>query len=76
IALAQDVFKKHISGVISDELAIDVFERALELNLGQKSDAFYLARIAESYMRLGDRDTSQICAQKARELDPAVYIAI
>ncbi|MDY6031955.1 MAG: J domain-containing protein [Treponemataceae bacterium] len=72
--LARSVLKKHIAGTISDELAIDVFERALELGFGKKDDAFFLARIAECYYRLGDVATAEICAQKAYEFDGAVYV--
>lgn len=70
--LARSVLRKHISNTISDELAIDVFERALELNFGRKDDAFFLARISECYERIGDLQTSKLCAQKAREFDANV----
>ena len=74
--LTLGVLKRHIAGTISDELAIDVFERALELKFGEKNDAFFLARIAECYERLGDFSTAQICARKAKEFDSSVYVAV
>lgn len=69
IKLARDVFRKHIFGVISDELAIDVFERALELNLGKSDDAFFLSKIAQAYYNLGDYETARICSLEALKLD-------
>ena len=72
--LARSVLKKHICNTISDELAIDVYERALELNFGKKDDAFFLARVAECYFRLGDTQTARICENKAREFDANVDI--
>ncbi len=69
IKLARTVFRKYIAGVISDELAIDVFERALELNLGKSDDAFFLLKIAECYLRLGDLETSRMCLLEAMKLD-------
>lgn len=62
------ILKKNIDGVISDELALDVYERALELNLGRKADSFFLAKMADEYMRLGDTATSKICKSESEKL--------
>ena len=69
LKLARFVFRKHIAGVISDELAIDVFERALELKLGKSDDAFFLLKIAECYLRLGDTETARVCLLEALKFD-------
>jgi hypothetical protein len=72
--LARDVLKKHIEGSIPDELALDAWERALELGFGKADDAFFLSRMAFVYLRMGDIDTAHICIREAFRLDKAVYI--
>lgn len=62
------ILKKNIDGVISDELALDVYERALDLNLGQKADSFFLQKMSEEYSRLGDFTTAEICLQESKKL--------
>ena len=63
-----NILKKNIDGVISDELALDVYERALDLNLGAKNDAFFLRKMSEEYRRLGDLSTAEICLREAEKL--------
>lgn len=62
------ILKKNIDGVINDELALDVYERALDLNLGRKNDVFFLEKMAEEYARLGDVYTAEICRENAEKL--------
>jgi tetratricopeptide (TPR) repeat protein len=62
-----NILKHNIDGVISDELALDVYERALDLNLGTKNDAFFLRKMSEEYRRLGDLSTSEICLREAEK---------
>ena len=68
IEFTLNILKRNIDGVISDELALDVFERALDLNLGTKNDAFFLRKMSEEYRRLGDLSTSEICLKEAEKL--------
>lgn len=62
------ILKKNIDGVISDELALDVYERALDLRFGKAADAFFLRKMSEEYLRLGDSATAQICRNEADKL--------
>ena len=62
-----NILKKNIDGVISDELALDVYERALDLNLGTKNDAFFLRKMSEEYRRLGDLATAEICLRESEK---------
>ena len=68
IEFTLNILKRNIDGVISDELALDVYERALDLNLGAKNDAFFLRKMSEEYRRLGDLNTSEICLKEAEKL--------
>ena len=68
IEFTLNILKRNIDGVISDELALDVFERALDLNLGTKNDAFFLRKMSEEYKRLGDLSTSEICLKESEKL--------
>ncbi|MCR4741637.1 MAG: DnaJ domain-containing protein [Treponema sp.] len=55
------ILKKNIFDIIPDELALDVYERALDLKFGKAADNFFLKRMAELYQRIGDSATAQIC---------------
>ena len=68
IEFTLNILKRNIDGVISDELALDVYERALDLNLGAKNDAFFLRKMSEEYKRLGDLSTAEICLKEAEKL--------
>ncbi|MCQ2575711.1 MAG: J domain-containing protein [Treponema sp.] len=61
ISFTLNILKHNIDGVISDELALDVYERALELELGSSNDAFFLRKMSEEYHRLGDEATARAC---------------
>lgn len=59
------ILKKNIDRVIPDELALDVYERALDLNLGRVNDRFFLKKMGEEYERLGDKETADICFKES-----------
>ena len=58
IEFTLDILKRHIDGEISDELALDVYERALELRVSSSTDAFILNKMSIIYRRLGDFETA------------------
>ncbi len=62
------ILKNNIDGVISDELALDVYERALELKFGKQSDKLFLQKMSEEYHRLGDDNMSEICLEAIAKL--------
>ena len=55
------ILKNNIDRVINDELALDVYERALDLGFGKAADRFFLQRMSEEYLRIGDEATAEIC---------------
>ena len=57
-------------GCFHDSLALKCFERALELGLGAKDDAFILARMAECCERLGDERGAAACRNEAEKIIP------
>ena len=61
------ILKHNIDRVISDELALDVYERALDLNFGKEADRFFLKKMSEEYSRLGDLATAQICLRASEQ---------
>lgn len=65
IDFTMNILKNNIDGVISDELALDVYERALDLKFGKAADKFFLTKMSEEYHRLGDDYTAEICLQAA-----------
>mgnify|MGYP000372839039 FL=1 len=52
-------------GTINDELALDIFERALDLGFSAKDDAFFLRQMAGLYKKMGDYQTAAICEEEA-----------
>ncbi len=67
LSFTLNILKKNIDRVIPDELALDVYERALDLGFGRANDSFFLKKMSEEYMRLGDRVTAEICLQAANK---------
>lgn len=63
-----NILKRNIDCVISDELALDVYERALDLGFGKSADAFFLKKMSEEYHRLGDDATAEICLRESQKL--------
>jgi len=70
IALARDILRNRLMGTVSDELALDCFETALELGFGKKDDAIMLKLMAQAYESLGDVYTARLCLAEALRLDP------
>jgi len=70
IIMVRDIVRNKLPGSVSDELALDCMETALELKLGKKDDAFILKLMAAAYERLGDRYTARLCLEEALRLDP------
>lgn len=63
------ILKNNIEGTLNDELALDLWERALDLGFASKDNAFFLRKMAETYSKIGDRRTADICwAEAEREL--------
>ncbi|HIW35555.1 MAG TPA: J domain-containing protein [Candidatus Treponema faecavium] len=74
LSFARDILRRRIDGFVSDELALDVWERALDLRFGNTDDAFFLAHMAGAYCRIGDGATARICLEEALKLDKKVRI--
>lgn len=66
--LARHVLRNNIEGQMNDELAIDAWERALDLRFGKTDDTFFLHKMADAYERIGDRQTAAICRDAAQKL--------
>ncbi|MBP3710230.1 MAG: J domain-containing protein [Treponema sp.] len=67
ISFTLHILKHNIDGNVSDELALDAWERALDLGFSSHDDAFFLKKIAVVYTRMGDARTANIClAESAR----------
>ena len=68
LSLVRHVLRNNIEDACSPELAIDAWERALDLHLGNSDDAFFLMKMAEAYEKIGDRQTARICMDEASKL--------
>ena len=66
--LTRTILKYRLDGKIDDELALDAWERALELGFGNRDDAFFLQKMAGAYRRIGDERTARICEEEAVRL--------
>lgn len=72
LAFTFDLVKNNILGILPDELALDCFETALELNFGKKNDAIILRNMSSCYLNIGDKKTAQVCLNEALRLDPSL----
>ena len=68
ISFTLSILKNNIDGIIADELALDVYERALELNFGAKNDSMFLRKMGDEYTRLGDSRTAGFCYRNAEKM--------
>ncbi len=68
VSFTLNILHKNIDGVIPDELAIDVYERALELGFGSKEDSFFPRKMGDEYKRLGDSATAKFCYAESERL--------
>lgn len=66
--LARSVLRTHLEGKIDDELALDCWERALELGFGRSDDSLFLRKMAAAYRRMGDDSTARICEDEAARI--------
>ena len=64
----REVLRNHIDGTISDELAIDVFERALDLGFSRSDNVFFLSKMSEAYIRIGDAHAARLCIDEIHNL--------
>ena len=69
LVFVRDIIRMHLVGKISDELALDCLETALELKLGKKEDANILKLMAFCYERIGDNHMARLCLNEALRLD-------
>ena len=65
------ILRHNIEGNVNDELAIDAWERALELRLGKSDDIFMLNKMAGAYDRIGDSYTASLCREAASKVGVA-----
>ncbi len=63
-----NILRKKIDGYMNDELAIDVWERALDLGFSKNDDSFFLRKMASKYSKIGDQYTASICMEEAQRL--------
>ena len=68
LSFTLNILRHNIDGVLNDELAIDVWERALELKFSVNDDVFFLTKMSECYKRIGDYYTAKICKDEAVRL--------
>jgi curved DNA-binding protein CbpA len=67
---ARAVFVELLENEVSDEQAVALWKRALELNLGSETDRALLQKIGYAYTRLGDDELARLCfAEAARMAD-------
>lgn len=68
LSLARHILRNNIEGACNTELALDAWERALDLNLGKEDDIYFLQKMSEAYTRIGDLQTAAICLEEAKKL--------
>lgn len=74
LSLAKDVLLRRLEGAVSDELALDAWERAIELGLGRSEEASILVKMGCAYSRIGDLQAAHACFAEALRLDKRIKI--
>ncbi|MGI5174106.1 DnaJ domain-containing protein [Treponema sp. OMZ 840] len=67
-ALARRILLFHTEGTVNIELALDLWERALEWGFSKKDEAAFLIKMAAAYEKIKDRATACVCLNEARRL--------
>lgn len=68
ISFVQNIVMHNIFTIVNDELALDVFERTLDLELGNDIDRFCLQKMALIYRQMGDTYTAAVCEEEASKI--------
>ncbi len=74
MALTQDVLVRRLDKTVSDELALDAWERGLELGFDKELEAQLLVKMGCAYSRIGDEYASCACFEEALKLDNKMKI--
>ncbi|MCQ2247823.1 MAG: J domain-containing protein [Treponema sp.] len=69
LSLARHILRNNIENAYGEELAIDAWERALEMRLGRDDDIYFLNRMSEAYKKMGDMETARICMEEAKNIE-------
>lgn len=65
LEFALRILKCNIESGGNDELSLDAYERAIDLDLGAQEDAFFLNRMAAIYGKMGDVRMAEQCKAAA-----------
>lgn len=66
--LARHILRNNIDGVLNDELALDTWEKALELGFPKSDNVFFLQKMAQAYTRIGDKRAAKACIDEAARI--------
>lgn len=66
--LARHVLRNNIEGNMNDELALDSWERALDLGLGPEDNMYFLLKMSDCYARIGDEDEARRYMEEAKHI--------
>lgn len=72
VSFTRGIVRNSLAGTLTDELALDCLESALELGFGKKDDAIILKLMAQCYERIGDISTARLCLEEALRREPAL----
>ncbi len=65
MSLTRHILRNNIDGQMNDELALDAWERALDLGFGKRDDCYFLQKMGDAYERMGDFATARICREES-----------
>lgn len=68
MSLTRHILRNNIDGQVNDELAIDAWERALDLKFAKADESFFLQKMADAYERMGDNYTAKVCRDESMRL--------
>jgi len=73
-SLARTILLFHTDGNIHTELALDLWERALEWGFAKKDEAAFLVKMAAAYEKMRDKAAARVCLNEAKRLHASLKI--
>ena len=61
------ILRHKIKGKMNDELALDVYERALGMGFSSKDNCYFWRKMSEIYNKSGDKHAAFVCQMESEK---------
>lgn len=63
--LTRKILRHNVQGKMNDELALDVYERALGMGFSSKDNCYFWRKMSEIYNKIGDKHAAFVCQMES-----------